>query len=162
MEPWTGEPFDVLLLVPNPRCQSRDSNSNDRSLIGFKDLKLLCKEDSYTRAHTPTHTCTHTLCAFPLLINQVNIGTNSSVPIYASTRPPHPPGKSVWCFYHSSGPERASLVAQLVNNLPVMQETWVLSLSREDPLEKGMATHSSILAWRIPWTEEPGELQSTG
>ena len=43
-----------------------------------------------------------------------------------------------------------------------MQETWVQSLSREDPLEKEMATHSSILAWRIPWTEEPGSLQSTG
>ena len=47
-------------------------------------------------------------------------------------------------------------------NLPAMQETWVLSLSREDPLEEGMATHSSILAWRIPWTEEPGRLQSIG
>ena len=46
----------------------------------------------------------------------------------------------------------ASLVAQTVKNLPVMQETWVRSLSREDPLEKGKATHSSILAWRIPWT----------
>ena len=46
----------------------------------------------------------------------------------------------------------ASLVAQLVKNLPAMQETWVRSLSWEDPLEKGKATHSSILAWRIPWT----------
>ena len=46
----------------------------------------------------------------------------------------------------------ASLVAQLVNNLPVMRETWVRSLDWEDPLEKGKATHSSILAWRIPWT----------
>ena len=45
----------------------------------------------------------------------------------------------------------ASLVAQLVKNLPAMQETWVLSLGREDPLENGKATHSSILAWRIPW-----------
>ena len=45
-------------------------------------------------------------------------------------------------------------------NLPTMQETWVQSLGREDPLEKGMATHSSTLAWRIPWTEEPGRLQS--
>ena len=54
----------------------------------------------------------------------------------------------------------ASLVAQLVKNLPVMQETWVQSLGWEDPLENGMATHSSILAWRIPWTEEPGGLQS--
>ena len=46
----------------------------------------------------------------------------------------------------------ASLVAQLIKNLPAMQETWVPSLGWEDPLEKGMATHSSILAWRIPWT----------
>ena len=54
----------------------------------------------------------------------------------------------------------ASLVAQLVKRLPAMQETWVRSLDREDPLEKGMATHSSILAWRIPWTEEPGATNS--
>ena len=53
-------------------------------------------------------------------------------------------------------------MAQTVKNLPAMQETRVQSLSREDPLEKGMATHSSILAWRIPWTEEPGGLQSLG
>ena len=50
----------------------------------------------------------------------------------------------------------------MVKNLPVMWETWIQSLDWEDPLEKGMATHSSILAWKIPWTEEPGELQSTG
>ena len=56
----------------------------------------------------------------------------------------------------------ASLVAQMVKNPPAMQEARVRSLGREDPLEKGMATHSSILAWRIPWTEEPGGLQSTG
>ena len=57
---------------------------------------------------------------------------------------------------------RASLVAQMVKNLPAMQETWAWSLGQENPLEKGMATHSSILAWRIPWTEEPGSLQSMG
>ena len=56
----------------------------------------------------------------------------------------------------------ASLVAQMVKNLPAMLETWVQSLSREDPLEEGMATHSGILAWRILWTEEPGRLQSSG
>ena len=55
----------------------------------------------------------------------------------------------------------SSLVAQMVKNLPVMQETWVQSLGQEDPLEEGMATYSSILAWRIPRTEEPGGLQST-
>ena len=48
----------------------------------------------------------------------------------------------------------------MVKNLPAMQEKWVQSLSQEDPLEKGMATHSSILTWRIPWTEEPGGPQS--
>ena len=58
--------------------------------------------------------------------------------------------------------EWASLVAQLVKNLPARQKTWVQSLGWEDPLEKEMTTHSSILAWRIPWTEEPGGLQSTG
>ena len=52
----------------------------------------------------------------------------------------------------------ASLVAQMVKSLPAMQESWVQSLGWEDPLEKGMATHSSILAWRIPWTEEPSRL----
>ena len=56
----------------------------------------------------------------------------------------------------------ASLEAQRLKRLPAMRETWVRSLGREDPLEKGMATHSSILAWRIPWTEEPGRLQSMG
>ena len=54
------------------------------------------------------------------------------------------------------------LVAQMVKNPPAMQETSVQSLGREDPLEKGLATHSSILAWRSPRTEEPGGLQSTG
>ena len=56
----------------------------------------------------------------------------------------------------------AFLVAQLVKNTPAMQETWVRSLGREDLLEEAMATHSNILAWKIPWTEEPGELQSVG
>ena len=53
-------------------------------------------------------------------------------------------------------------MAQTVKNLPEMQETWVQSLGQEGPLEKGMAAHSSTLAWRIPWTEEPHGLQSTG
>ena len=55
-----------------------------------------------------------------------------------------------------------TLMAQTVENLPAMQETWVQSLGWEDPLEKQMATHSSYSCWRIPWTEEPGGLQSTG
>ena len=58
--------------------------------------------------------------------------------------------------------KRVSLMAQMVKNLPTLREAWVRSLGWEDPLEKRMATHSSILAWRIPWTEEPGGLQSMG
>ena len=57
---------------------------------------------------------------------------------------------------------QASLVAHRVKHLPAMQETWVQSLGREDYLEKEMATHSDIIAWRTPWMEEPGRLQSTG
>ena len=53
-------------------------------------------------------------------------------------------------------------MAQTVKRLSIMRETWVQTLDREDPLEKEMATHSSTLAWKIPWTEEPGRLQSTG
>ena len=53
-------------------------------------------------------------------------------------------------------------VAQMAKNPPAMQETWVQSLGCEDPMKEGMATHSSIFSWRIPWTEEPGELQSMG
>ena len=58
--------------------------------------------------------------------------------------------------------EGASLVTQMVKHLPAMQETWVQSLGREDPLEKEMATHYSTIAWKIPWTEEPGRLQFMG
>ena len=57
---------------------------------------------------------------------------------------------------------RASLVTQMVKNPPAMQQNWVRSLGWEDPLEESIATHHNILAWRIPWTEEPGGLQSTG
>ena len=75
---------------------------------------------------------------------------------------------SAWLWTHKSRNYREAtvsqkanpLVAQTVKNLPAVQEVWFLD--QEDPLEEGMATHSSILAWRIPWTEEPGKLQSMG
>ena len=74
--------------------------------------------------------------------------------------PPSPPSRGgLEPVTFQSG---ASLIAQSVKNLPAMQEIWVRFLGREDPLEKEMATHSSILAWRIPGTEEPGGLQSMG
>ena len=69
--------------------------------------------------------------------------------------------KDPWILVHLGAPG-ASLVAQKVRNLPAMQETWVWSLGQEDPLEKGVATYSSILAWKIPWTKELGGIQSMG
>ena len=70
-----------------------------------------------------------------------------------------PISSAVWHFFF-----RASQMVLRVNNpsANAREETWVRSLDREDPLEEGMATHSSTLPWRIPWTEEPGELQSIG
>jgi len=72
--------------------------------------------------------------------------------------------KTKYAFTFVSGPysDLFSLMAQMVKNLPAMQETWVQSPGLEDPLEKDTATHSSILVWRILWTEEPGRLQSMG
>ena len=70
-------------------------------------------------------------------------------------------GRTIWrCSLWEAPCSFASLVAQTVKNLPAMWETWVQSLDWENPLEKEIGTHSSILAWRIPWTEEPGKLQS--
>ena len=71
---------------------------------------------------------------------------------------------SPFLFHNNEGLSQyyASLVAQMVEHLCAMQQTWVPSLGWEDPLEKEMGTHSSILAWRIPWTEEPGGLQPMG
>ena len=78
----------------------------------------------------------------------VDISTATLMPAWASSSP---------AFHRMYS---ASLVAHTVKRLPAMLETWVPSLDWEDPLEKEMATHSSILAWKIPWTEEPGRLQS--
>ena len=73
-----------------------------------------------------------------------------------------PGSESVFGLFQGPPVCRSLPGAQAVKNLPAMQETWVRSLSGGDPLEKNMATHSNILAWRIPWTEEPGGLQSIG
>ena len=70
--------------------------------------------------------------------------------------------KKIYFYTKLRGNLRTSLVAQTVNRLSTMRETWVRSLGREDPLEKEMAIHSSTIAWKIPWTEEPGRLQSMG
>ena len=71
--------------------------------------------------------------------------------------------KMTGSFFTPAPPGKHNIrVAQTVKRLPTMRETWVRSLGREDPLEKEIATHSSVLAWKIPWTEDPGRLQSMG
>ena len=89
--------------------------------------------------------CTNVLINMVVSIPTCHAGDRGSIPRWGGNTP--------------SG---ASLVARLVKNLPAVQETWVWSLGWEDPLGKEMATHSSIIAWKISWTEEPGELQSMG
>ena len=93
-------------------------------------------------------------------------GKNTQVGCYAILQGIFPPQGSNpghlncrWILYQMSGD---SLVAQRVKSLPAMRETQIRSLGQEDPLEKEMATHSSILAWKVPWTEELGRLQSMG
>ena len=98
------------------------------------------------------------------LLGHCSVASSSgllSFPFEASTlKPGHSDAAlSLGLYLVSLG---ASLVAQMVKNLPAMQETRVQSLGWENPLEKGMATHSSILAWGIPWIEEPGGLQAMG
>ena len=83
-----------------------------------------------------------------------NVGEPGSIPGLGRS-----PGEGIGCPLQYLW---ASLVTQLVKNPPPMRETWVPSLGEEDPLEKGMATHSSLLAWRIPWTEESCRPQSMG
>ena len=70
--------------------------------------------------------------------------------------------KTAITFYVDDFKSGASLVAQMVKNLPAMQETWVQPLGQEDPLKKGKAIHSSILVWRIQWSEDPGRLEFIG
>ena len=82
---------------------------------------------------------------------------DSWAPVYYS-----PPDCAVCGILQARILEWFALIVQMVENLPIMRKTRFRSLGWEDHLEKGMATHSSILAWRIPWTEEPGGLQSTG
>ena len=83
----------------------------------------------------------------PRALGQLSLCATTSEPMSTTQK---------WCW------ARASLVAQTLKRLPAMRETWVRSLGQEDPMEKEMAIHSSTLAWKIPWMEEPGRLKSMG
>ena len=95
------------------------------------------------------------------LLNGIHLSLTSGFTLIAqSNNTAKKRNETNWASYYCSF--RVSLVAHSVNNLPAVQETQVRSVDQEDPLEKEMSTHSSILAQRIPWTEEPGGLQSIG
>ena len=106
---------------------------NSEGLVREEKKREIHLPSRHTHAHTRTHTCTHTC-------------------MHARTAHICKWVRIQW----------ASLVVQMVKRLPAMLETQVRSLGWEDPLEKGMATHSSTLAWKIPWTEEPGRLKFMG
>ena len=117
------------------------------------------------RLHRPAPRSSHVL--IEILINESKMTLPRSQPARSkcsgATRGcGRPVGTKVAHGLGESDPCRASLVAQSAVNPPAMWETQAQSLGREDPLEEGMATHSSVLAWRMPWTEEPGGLQSVG
>ena len=96
-----------------------------------------------------------------LLNHPVSGGTSGNFRGEGENDPKLKPG--YWlCIYVSLGYRLASLLAQRVKHLPAVRETWVQSLGQKDPLEKEMATHSGTLAWKIPWTGEPGRPQSMG
>ena len=105
----------------------------------------------------------HTVCGVlkARILNWITIPFSSG-PHFVRTLHHDPNILAYFLFIIQCAEKRASLVAQMVKNLPVFQETWVGSLGREDPLEKDMAIHSNILAWRILWTEKPGGLQFMG
>ena len=104
----------------------------------------------------------HALLLGSLLIHGLNLHILCLLHWQVDSLPLTPPIIMSNYYMHLYRRHRASLVAQMVKNLPAMQENWVWSLGQEDPLEKEMATHSGVLAWRIPWTEKPGGLWSMG
>ena len=94
-------------------------------------------------------------------LGQCNVGDLGSI-LGLGRSPGEEKGYPLEYSHLENSMDWTSLVAQTVKRLSTMRETWVPSLGREDPLEKEMAIHSSTIAWKIPWTEEPGRLQSMG
>ena len=129
---------ELLTATPCPPCFSTGQVYHD--------------QENHCRAKAGTHSAASLLIL--MIKHTQNTGANTWIVwLKAAT---------LWLNKPFFLPPRVSLVAQRLKRLPAMRETRVRSLGREDPLEKEMVTHSSILAWRIPWTEEPGGLQSTG
>ena len=144
--------IDLMANRKSPRCccwedkslEKRQEAGGRSSFQGWEwqrgDAELTCCMRSGLRKHWGDALVSLALGGFQLWISHLVLGLIVS----------------------ASPKDGSSLVAQMVKNLPAMQKTWVRSLGREDPLEKEIATHSNVLAWRTSWTEEPGRLQSVG
>ena len=166
------------LCCKNTHLSTYPQSPQGQSLLSIKCVSLYIEGPEYCLAHSrlSVNICCWILL-FPILFSHLFRESKNAVVLVCGICHCWPSALlSIflhWVFYfpvfdgHAANwPTpvliRASLVAQMVKNLPVMQETWVQSLGWEDLLKEGMATHSSVFAWRIPWTEEPGGLQSMG
>ena len=146
--------FSFLLLCAGKAGRDASCSAPGRALGGLQDR---CNLHVRGPAHLP-HTC-----PFSTFGTAPTKSQGSSEP--SPALPSSPLGHwflALWRCLPYLVASRASLMAQTVKNLPVMWETWIQSLSWEYPLEEEMETHASILTWRIPWTGEPGGLQSMG
>ena len=128
-------------------------------------LCVCCSAFFWPRRTHPGWTLISVRCCFRCILDTTRMAENTpwsspSVKVWMLVSHSRPCAQCSTCVSWSSNSECPSLVAQLVKNPPAMQETLVQFQGWEDPLEKGTSTHSSVLAWRIPWTEEPGGLQS--
>ena len=136
-----GLPHDPAILLQG--VYSKELKTGLKQILVHQCTKFIAAlftiEKSWKWPSVHQHIKKHTICGIYMQWNIISHKKNSDVLIHATT-----------------------LLAQLVKNLPAVQETWVRSLGWEDLLEEEMATHSSILAWKISWTEEPGGLQSMG
>ena len=166
-----GRCFEMMQIFYPPLLVPTDDFHPDQLLPSeLLDGKFLIHPSTFISWHSMLR---EIFPSFPLIYSCIYISVHLWISILVSgylfwclnllwfgpCKPLKLPWCSLICSHHS---RRTSLIAQLVKNLPAMQETWVQFLSREDPLEEEMAILSSIVAWKIPWTEEPGRLQSMG
>ena len=143
-------------MSPRGEAASKLVSSSSHSLLHERIYPLgRCPSNTVLASPGRAHTCNVILPHLSLTHVLGSVGNARRVPWLL-------PSMFLAPCQNSQSMNWVSLVAQMVKNLPAMQETRIQSLGQEDALEKGMATHSTVLAWRIPWTQEPGGLQSMG
>ena len=143
-------------MSPHGEAASKLVSSSSHSLLHERIYPLgRCPSNTVLASPGRAHTCNVILPHLSLTHVLGSVGNARRVPWLL-------PSMFLAPCQNSQSMNWVSLVAQMVKNLPAMWETWVRSMNQEDPLEKGMATHSTVLVWKIPWTKEPDGLQSMG